>query len=66
MTQEDKNPNNPPVGPQKYDPNYFYSQANKHAKIGTSERDGMKPNLYTPAANAYTLKGDFDKAQEKP
>ena len=23
--QDDKNPNNPPVGPQKYDPNYFYS-----------------------------------------
>ena len=28
-----------PVGPQKYDPNYFYALPNKAAKIGTQSRD---------------------------
>jgi hypothetical protein len=53
------------VGPQKYDPQYP-AFASLSAKFGSGTRDDLKQKFFTPAPNNYTIKGDFDKALEKP
>ena len=44
----------------------FNANTGISAKFGTAQRDGLKSKFQTPAPNSYTMKGDFEKAEEKP